>query len=51
MMNDAVSAVAEDEFTNCFQTQRYKPWNWNVYLFPMWILGILFRYIILFPIR
>ncbi|PRP88757.1 malate dehydrogenase [Planoprotostelium fungivorum] len=42
---------AEDEFTNCFQTQPYKPWNWNIYLFPLWILGIILRYFVLLPIR
>eukprot|EP01117_Protostelium_nocturnum_P009505 TRINITY_DN3393_c0_g1_i2.p1 TRINITY_DN3393_c0_g1~~TRINITY_DN3393_c0_g1_i2.p1 ORF type:complete len:536 (+),score=166.51 TRINITY_DN3393_c0_g1_i2:90-1697(+) len=51
MMNDAVSSIAEDEFTECFQTQSYRPWNWNIYLFPLWVVGIIVRYLILFPIR
>ena len=27
------------------------PWNWNAYLFPAWLLGVLFRRLFLFPIR
>jgi len=51
MVTDAVSYVVEDEFTNCFQSHTPRPWNWNIYLFPMWIFGIFLRYCILVPIR
>lgn len=27
------------------------PWNWNVYLFPLWVLGVAVRYLVLFPLR
>lgn len=27
------------------------PWNWNIYLFPLWVLGVLTRYLVLFPLR
>ena len=35
----------------CFQSASSDPWNWNVYLFPVWLLGVLVRYGILFPLR
>ena len=28
-----------------------EPWNWNAYLFPIWSLGLIVRYLILFPLR
>jgi glycerol-3-phosphate O-acyltransferase 3/4 len=51
MLNDAASVLVEDEFTNCFQSMQSRPWNWNIYLFPAWIMGILIRYVILVPLR
>lgn len=27
------------------------PWNWNVYLFPLWVLGCVVRFGILLPLR
>ena len=32
--------LVEDEFTRCFQSAEGAPWNWNLYLFPLWLLGI-----------
>ena len=26
-------------------------WNWNLYLFPLWCLGVVLRHCILFPLR
>ncbi|KNC46066.1 lysophosphatidic acid acyltransferase [Thecamonas trahens ATCC 50062] len=43
--------LLQDEFTLCFDSDRARPWNWNVYLFPMWLLGLVARYLILFPLR
>jgi len=43
--------LLEDEFTRCFQSADYGPWNWNLYLFPSWLLGVVVRHFILFPIR
>lgn len=28
-----------------------EPWNWNIYLLPLWCLGVLIRNCILFPLR
>jgi len=50
-INDATSVIVEDEFTRCFESAAPRPWNWNIYLFPAWILGIFIRYCILFPLR
>ncbi|KAJ0548242.1 putative glycerol-3-phosphate 1-O-acyltransferase [Helianthus annuus] len=37
-----------DSFTRCFKSNPPKPWNWNIYLFPLWCLGVVVRYGILF---
>lgn len=50
-LNDAAAAIVDDSFLRCFQQATSDPWNWNIYLFPVWCLGVLVRYLILFPIR
>ena len=51
MITDASSQLVEDEFTCCFESSAPRPWNWNIYLYFGWLLGIVFRYCILFPLR
>ena len=41
----------DDSFLRCFQGASTEPWNWNLYLAPLWTLGMLMRYLILFPLR
>lgn len=41
----------QDSFTRCFKSNPPEPWNWNVYLFPLWCCGVVIRYLILFPVR
>lgn len=41
----------QDSFTRCFKSNPPEPWNWNIYLFPLWCLGVVVRYGVLFPIR
>jgi glycerol-3-phosphate O-acyltransferase 3/4 len=41
----------DDTFTKCFKSNAPDPWNWNAYLFPLWCVGVVVRYGILFPIR
>ncbi|XP_058092457.1 glycerol-3-phosphate acyltransferase 9-like [Magnolia sinica] len=41
----------QDSFTRCFKSNPPEPWNWNVYLFPLWCLGVVIRYGILFTAR
>ena len=51
LVREAMQALVSDNFTQCFESIYPKPWNWNIYLYPGWILGVLFRYGILFPLR
>ena len=41
----------QDSFTRCFKSNPPEPWNWNVYLFPLWCFGVVIRYFVLFPAR
>lgn len=43
--------VVDDSFTRCFKSQKRVNWNWNCYLWPAWAMGLVFRYVILFPLR
>jgi len=51
LLQDAASAVVDDSFLRCFQEAPSDPWNWNVYLFPLWLIGLMVRHLILFPVR
>ncbi|KAG2445308.1 hypothetical protein HYH02_008774 [Chlamydomonas schloesseri] len=51
VLTDGVSAMVDDSFNKCFTSTRPEPWNWNIYLFPIWVVGVLVRYCILFPVR
>jgi hypothetical protein len=46
-----VFVTMQDSFTRCFKSNSPEPWNWNVYLFPLWCFGVVIRYGILFPLR
>ncbi|XP_020692180.1 glycerol-3-phosphate acyltransferase 9 isoform X2 [Dendrobium catenatum] len=50
-LTEAAGAIVDDSFTRCFKSNPPEPWNWNVYLFPLWCMGVVFRYGILFPLR
>ncbi|KAJ7978691.1 glycerol-3-phosphate acyltransferase 3-like [Quillaja saponaria] len=50
-LSEAAGAIVDDSFTRCFKSNPPEPWNWNVYLFPLWCFGVVVRYLILFPIR
>lgn len=41
----------QDSFTRCFKSIPPEPWNWNIYLFPLWCFGVVIRYFVLFPGR
>eukprot|EP00850_Spirogloea_muscicola_P001728 SM000006S19493 [mRNA] locus=s6:1072159:1075790:- [translate_table: standard] len=51
VLNEASSAIVDDSFTRCFKSNAPEPWNWNLYLFPLWCIGVVVRYCILFPLR
>jgi glycerol-3-phosphate O-acyltransferase 3/4 len=48
---EGTAKVVEDGFTCCFTSSNPHPWNWNIYLYPAWIFGVVIRYCILFPLR
>ncbi|PSC73996.1 glycerol-3-phosphate acyltransferase 3-like [Micractinium conductrix] len=50
-LNDAAAAIVDDSFLRCFKSCLDDPWNWNAYLFPMWVLGVAVRNLLLFPLR
>lgn len=50
-LTEAAGAIVDDSFTRCFKSNPPEPWNWNIYLFPLWCLGVVVRYGLLFPSR
>ena len=51
VLADAASAMVDDSFLKCFQTNHADPWNWNAYLWPAWAVGVVLRHCVLFPLR
>lgn len=51
LMCEAMQVLVDDTFTRCFESIYPEAWNWNLYLYPMWLLGVFVRYCILFPLR
>lgn len=51
VVSDGIGAIVDDSFLRCFTSASPDPWNWNFYLFPAWVLGVVFRYVLLFPLR
>ncbi|XP_006364528.1 uncharacterized protein [Solanum tuberosum] len=47
-LTEAAGAIID---TRCSKSNPPEPWNWNIYLFPLWCLRVVVRYEILFPIR
>ena len=39
VLADAAAAVVDDSFNKCFTSTPSDPWNWNLYLFPLWCAG------------
>jgi hypothetical protein len=37
------SPQVDDSFNKCFTSTRPEPWNWNFYLFPFWVGGVVLR--------
>jgi len=48
---EGIESIVDDNFWKCFQSRKPQPWNWNAYLWPIWVAGVVFRYFFLFPIR
>ena len=51
LLQEGIQVLVKDDFTRCFAVQKPNHWNWNAYLFPMWLIGVVVRYCILLPIR
>ncbi|KAH9622932.1 hypothetical protein KSS87_016615 [Heliosperma pusillum] len=50
-LTEAAGAIVDDSFTRCFKSNPPEPWNWNLYLFPLWCCGVVARYFVIFPLR
>ncbi|KAJ4456242.1 putative Glycerol-3-phosphate acyltransferase 9 [Paratrimastix pyriformis] len=51
-MQDTIQNVVQDEFSKCFtSSQRNRPMNWAPHLAVTWLLGLIFRHLILLPCR
>ena len=50
-ITEGVGMIAQDDFSKCFTGTTGQPWNWNAYLYPLWLLGVILRYGILLPLR
>lgn len=50
-VRSGLQSMVQDNFSNCFKRNLPDPWNWNVYLYTLWCLGVVFRYGFLFPLR
>lgn len=50
-ITEGMNMIVQDDFTKCFRESDSEPWNWNIYLFVLWSIGICIRYFILFPLR
>ena len=50
-LTDGGSAIIDDSFLRCFTSMPPDNWNWNLYLFPLWCIGVVVRHCVLFPLR
>ncbi len=45
VLTDGAAAMVDDSFNKCFTSTRPEPWNWNIYLFPIWVVGLVTRWV------
>jgi glycerol-3-phosphate O-acyltransferase 3/4 len=50
-INGGMQTLVEDQFSKCFASHDVEKWSWNAYLLPAYLLGVFFRYGVLFPLR
>ncbi|GFH09053.1 PlsC domain-containing protein [Haematococcus lacustris] len=43
VLTDGATAIVDDSFNKCFTSMAPDPWNWNAYLWPEWVLGVVLR--------
>jgi len=51
LVRQGFTSIVDDSFTRCFKSKKVVRWNWNCYLYPMYLFGVLVRYCLLFPLR
>lgn len=51
VLTDGAASMVDDSFLKCFVNAAPDPWNWNFYLAPLWLLGVILRHCVLFPLR
>ena len=51
LASEASAVIVRDSFTQCFTHRETRSWNWNPYLAVAWVMGWLFRYLLLLPLR
>ena len=51
VVQDACNAIVDDSFNRCFQMKDQRPWNFNFYLYPIWVVGFVIRHCVLLPLR
>eukprot|EP00798_Chlamydomonas_sp_ICE-L_P011855 gene11855-14960_t len=50
-LSDGAASMVDDSFLRCFTTNTHEPWNHEWYLWPFWAMGVVFRHLILLPLR
>merc|ERR1719249_310340 len=50
-INSGAQVIVDDDFSLCFKRPERRPWNFNAYLFALWLIGVALRYLIILPIR
>jgi glycerol-3-phosphate O-acyltransferase 3/4 len=48
---DAMAAIVQDTFTQCFASQKPTPWDFSFYLAPISYASWIVRHLVIFPIR
>ncbi len=51
VLTEAAAAMVDDSFSTCFRSLPPDPWNWNLYLFPLWwvaeLTAVLYMHILM----
>jgi len=50
-IRSAIDAILSDSFTQCFESKVRERWDNTFYLFPVYWIGLVLRYFVLFPCR
>ena len=51
VITSGMETLVRDSFWQCFKSADDRPWNFTFSLYVKWILGVIFRWFILLPIR